>query len=469
MSRKVSLSLLSIFLAGGALTAQARPAPAYNEVVLCEHAFGGGEWRSFVLEPWMRHLIVPHLGDFNDKASSIWVGSGVHAVLFKDTHLQGPRGPLLKLHNGDSRNLISDKNDVVSSLMVHRNKAEYGADCLAGGSGYRLELTDRRGLGQQYQYAWYPLPESHYEGVARYPELYGHMRDNADEAAVHPLKKWGCDLGVEADLYRDPAFGGKRLRLPMDDATKTHIGLESHGLLDDVASVVVKVRDWKPAAAYEITVRTSQMKGAGTDAGVFMTLFGEKATVGRLRLDTFGKNFERGQEDIFTVELDRDIGHISKIRVEHDNSGPNPGWFLDEVRVTNRATGDEWRFVANVWFSVAVQPYALVQDVALTSGPPPLLKPKKTPGSGGKVLDGVDFPGRDLVKDKPIVYTQNASLERCIQDCVGNPDCGAFTYVKPDPQGRAECWLKRRLPDEAERKRASNPQCVSGVVRPPGS
>lgn len=36
------------------------------------------------------------------------------------------------------------------------------------------------------------------------------------------------------------------------------------------------------------------------------------------------KDFERGQTDIFTVHSDY-VGPLTKIRIEHDNSGKAPG------------------------------------------------------------------------------------------------------------------------------------------------
>lgn len=42
-------------------------------------------------------------------------------------------------------------------------------------------------------------------------------------------------------------------------------------------------------------------RGAGTDADVFIELYGDKATIGQTRLDTAANNFERNQKDVFKV------------------------------------------------------------------------------------------------------------------------------------------------------------------------
>ncbi len=47
----------------------------------------------------------------------------------------------------------------------------------------------------------------------------------------------------------------------------------------------------------------------------------------------------------------------------------------------------------------------------------------------------------------------------CSQTCAGDPDCKAFTYVKPGYQGsQARCWLKNAVPNPT----AAN-CCISGV------
>ncbi len=68
---------------------------------------------------------------------------------------------------------------------------------------------------------------------------------------------------------------------------------------------------------------------------------------------------------------------------------------------------------------------------------------------------GVDRPGQDyrsfpLAKPVP---------QLCRTECARDPDCKAFTYVKPSFQGaNAVCWLKNAVPD-----RNANECCISGV------
>jgi hypothetical protein len=53
----------------------------------------------------------------------------------------------------------------------------------------------------------------------------------------------------------------------------------------------------------------------------------------------------------------------------------------------------------------------------------------------------------------------SADPNQCAQTCAGDPDCKAFTYVKPGYQGAsARCWLKNAVPPQTQAG-----CCISGV------
>lgn len=82
---------------------------------------------------------------------------------------------------------------------------------------------------------------------------------------------------------------------------------------------------------YEITAITGDKKGAGTDANVFVTIYGQAGITEKLSLKSRSKNvFERNRSDIFTMKA-KCVGEMKKIRVEHDNTGTGPGWYLERV------------------------------------------------------------------------------------------------------------------------------------------
>ncbi|KAK1803299.1 hypothetical protein P4O66_004083 [Electrophorus voltai] len=103
------------------------------------------------------------------------------------------------------------------------------------------------------------------------------------------------------------------------------------------------------AVKYEVIVITGQEKGAGTDARVFITIFGTNGDSGRRRLRQRCRNlFERGRTDRFLLEL-LDMGELLRLRVEHDGRGPAPGWLLARVEVTNTANGVTTVFPCGKW------------------------------------------------------------------------------------------------------------------------
>jgi hypothetical protein len=75
---------------------------------------------------------------------------------------------------------------------------------------------------------------------------------------------------------------------------------------------------------YEIKVFTSKIFGAGTDANVYIEIFGVKKTTGEVMLgsqaDRKGK-FQQGSVDNFVIELEDVDDDLKKIRIGHDNRG----------------------------------------------------------------------------------------------------------------------------------------------------
>ena len=82
---------------------------------------------------------------------------------------------------------------------------------------------------------------------------------------------------------------------------------------------------------YEITVITGDKRGAGTDANVYITIFGKSGITEKIPLKSKSKDvFEKNTSDMFTVKA-KCVGPMTKIRIEHDNTGSGPGWYLERV------------------------------------------------------------------------------------------------------------------------------------------
>uniref|UniRef100_A0A8U8BKQ1 Uncharacterized protein n=1 Tax=Geospiza parvula TaxID=87175 RepID=A0A8U8BKQ1_GEOPR len=108
----------------------------------------------------------------------------------------------------------------------------------------------------------------------------------------------------------------------------------------------------KALSLYEVVTVTGDVRGAGTDANVFVTLFGEHGITPKTHLTTQSSTaFERSKTDVFRVKTNN-VGQIKKIRIEHDNTGLNAGWFLDRVIVTDMNRPHlRFYFPCNNWLS----------------------------------------------------------------------------------------------------------------------
>ena len=69
----------------------------------------------------------------------------------------------------------------------------------------------------------------------------------------------------------------------------------------------------------------------------------------------------------------------------------------------------------------------------------------------------IDRPGMNY-NNYPL---SSADPQICANDCANDPNCNAFTYVKPgfrEPNSPPECWLKKGVPDPVPQK-----YCTSGI------
>ncbi|KAG8545266.1 hypothetical protein GDO81_021178, partial [Engystomops pustulosus] len=104
---------------------------------------------------------------------------------------------------------------------------------------------------------------------------------------------------------------------------------------------------------YEIHVFTGTMWGAGTDANVFVTIYGEVGDTGErhLKKSNHLNKFEKGQEDVFTISA-IELGELKKLRIRHDNSGANAAWFLDRVEIVEMKDETKYFFPCQRWLAV---------------------------------------------------------------------------------------------------------------------
>ncbi|XP_055956181.1 lipoxygenase homology domain-containing protein 1 [Patella vulgata] len=104
---------------------------------------------------------------------------------------------------------------------------------------------------------------------------------------------------------------------------------------------------------WKVLVKTSDIEDAGTKARVYLTVFGSKDNTDTIPLGDGGvhsTDFDRGNETDFMISVG-DIGDVIKIRLEHNNEGPEPSWHLDWLKLTREDTGEELVFYGDCWLA----------------------------------------------------------------------------------------------------------------------
>nr|XP_033789545.1 oxygen-regulated protein 1 isoform X2 [Geotrypetes seraphini] len=114
-----------------------------------------------------------------------------------------------------------------------------------------------------------------------------------------------------------------------------------------------KIEEDVHAGDWKIIVVTGNVQNAGTEATVYLYAFGEKGSSGPIILGS-GKYhlFKPNSEDSFKVNL-KNLGQLYKIRVGHDNSGKDPGWYLEEIRLRDMTleSDEEMYLPVNRWLA----------------------------------------------------------------------------------------------------------------------
>ncbi|KAK3743623.1 hypothetical protein QZH41_017697 [Actinostola sp. cb2023] len=92
-----------------------------------------------------------------------------------------------------------------------------------------------------------------------------------------------------------------------------------------------------PVYTYRVFVHTGNKRGAGTDADVFITIFGQMGDTGERPLQASKDNtnkFERNQTDEFEIEA-VSLEQLKKIRIGHNGTGTGSAWYLNKVVISD--------------------------------------------------------------------------------------------------------------------------------------
>uniref|UniRef100_A0A3B3YF21 PLAT domain-containing protein n=1 Tax=Poecilia mexicana TaxID=48701 RepID=A0A3B3YF21_9TELE len=172
---------------------------------------------------------------------------------------------------------------------------------------------------------------------------------------------------------------------------------------------------------YLVSVFTADMKGSGTDADVFLNIFGEHGDTGERRLDSDKDNFERGSEDKFTIEAPN-LGRLRKITIGHNNRGSSAGWFLDKVVIDDMGNKEIYEFPVNRWFAMdeddgkiqrdvlvgSMQPMGIIYNVQVMTG--------DIRGAGTNSKIHMVMHGSKGLKNSGKIFLEGGAFERALID-----------------------------------------------------
>ncbi|XP_029436484.1 lipoxygenase homology domain-containing protein 1 [Rhinatrema bivittatum] len=172
---------------------------------------------------------------------------------------------------------------------------------------------------------------------------------------------------------------------------------------------------------YVVRVFTGSANGSGTDADVFLNIFGEFGDTGERRLDNDKNNFERGAEDKFTVDAPN-MGKIRKITIGHNNKGSSAGWFLEKVIIEDIGNKTIYEFPVSRWFAMdeddgkiqrdilvgGTEATGIVYNISITTG--------DIRGAGTNSKIHIILHGSKGVKNSGKIFLEGGQFERARTD-----------------------------------------------------
>ena len=106
---------------------------------------------------------------------------------------------------------------------------------------------------------------------------------------------------------------------------------------------------------FRLTFKTGDKDDAGTDADVFVILFGTEGITPEFAVIPPENAFERGHPDSVNVTVPH-IGRPTKIQVRHNNAHDYSGWYLDWVDVEEQSAHTLTHFPVHSWLSTDEPP-----------------------------------------------------------------------------------------------------------------
>lgn len=167
------------------------------------------------------------------------------------------------------------------------------------------------------------------------------------------VKEW-LDAGVDAILVNSSECFGRTTAFATDADTHVknakNLTNAKYGKRNDNAFPVVGVSTQNdpvpnnpspPAPSnpvYQVSIKTGDKVGAGTDSNIFMTIYGQKGQTGEIRLNGLlsGNAFERNQIDALALQGYLDVGTLTKVKIRSDGNYAGAGWYLERITINGK-------------------------------------------------------------------------------------------------------------------------------------
>eukprot|EP00731_Ephydatia_muelleri_P024939 Em0017g22a len=225
------------------------------------------------------------------------------------------------------------------------------------------------------------------------------------------------------------AASGKKWLFPCNKWLSLH-----HGDCRTERTLLPKQNE-DPDHQYTLQLCTGNVRGAGTDANIFVTLTGKKATTARTHVT--GCKFTSGSTETF-VMITKDVGELKSLTVEHDNMGFGPSWFLDKVTVTDHTSNQAVVFPCGVW---------LARDEGDVTGD------MKGAGTDSSVF--ISLQGDTAASGEWRLENSKDNFERGRKDtfCLKTTDLGDLRHVtiRHDNRGTSPSWYLVHVEVQDER------------------
>ena len=103
---------------------------------------------------------------------------------------------------------------------------------------------------------------------------------------------------------------------------------------------------------YSVRVKTGCDSLAGTEANITFFMVGENGQSQEFTIERpgGGKKITPCETTVMELQVDKDLGQLSKLEVWHDNSNEDPSWLPEIITVVNTKNNVRWDFPCGKWF-----------------------------------------------------------------------------------------------------------------------